>query len=165
MSGHLTGLFHVAIKTGDLDKTVRFYKDVIGCHEAPRPPLGFPGAWLAVPTPVGEALFHIYAGEPALGPGGTPTPHGTGAIDHVSLTAVGFQSMRDRFRKAGLPWREAIVPGANLWQLFIFDPSGVQLEIIFDSRAEEGPEPDDSTPGVRYRPNEDYFDPEAYARL
>jgi hypothetical protein len=41
----------------------------------------------------------------------------------------------------------------------------VQLEIIFDARAEEGPEPDDSTPGVRYRPNEDYFDPAAYARL
>ena len=66
---------------------------------------------------------------------------------------------------AGLPWREVIVPGTPLWQLFVFDPSGVQLEIIFDSRAEEGPEPDDTTPGVRYRPNEDYFDRAAYERL
>ena len=165
MAGNLTGLFHVAIKTADLDKTVRFYRDVIGCHESPRPPLGFPGAWLAVPTPVGEALFHIYAGEPAKDVDGGPTPHGTGAIDHVSLTAVGFQEMRNRIKAAGLPWREAIVPGTPLWQLFVFDPSGVQLEIIFDKRAEQGPEPDDSTPGVRYRPNEDYFDPAAYARL
>jgi catechol 2,3-dioxygenase-like lactoylglutathione lyase family enzyme len=165
MAGNLTGLFHVAIKTSDLDKTVRFYRDVIGCHESPRPPLGFPGAWLAVPTPVGEALFHIYAGEPAKDADGGPTPHGTGAIDHVSLTAVGFQEMRNRIKAAGLPWREAIVPGTPLWQLFVFDPSGVQLEIIFDKRAEQGPEPDDSTPGVRYRPNEDYFDPAAYARL
>ena len=165
MAGNLTGLFHVAIKTSDLDKTVRFYRDIIGCHETSRPPLGFPGAWLAVPTPVGEALFHIYAGEPALGPAGSPTPHGTGAIDHVSLTAVGFQAMRDRIKAAGLPWREAIVPGTPLWQLFVFDPSGVQLEIIFDSRAEGGIPPDDSTPGVRYRPNEDYYDAEAYALL
>ena len=50
----LTGLFHVAIKTADLDKTVRFYKQVLGCREAPRPDLGFPGAWLAVPTPAGR---------------------------------------------------------------------------------------------------------------
>ena len=164
MAGNLTGLFHVAIKTSDLDRTVRFYRDVIGCHETDRPPLGFPGAWLAVPTPAGEAIFHIYGGEPAKGPDGR-TPHGTGAIDHVSLTAVGFQAMRARFRAAGLPWREAIVPGTPLWQLFVFDPSGVQLEIIFDKRAEEGPEPDDSTPGVRYRPGEDYFNAEAYARL
>ena len=159
----LTGLFHVAIKTADLDKTVRFYKQVLGCREAPRPDLGFPGAWLAVPTPAGEAIFHIYGGGPARERDGSHA-HGTGAIDHVSLTAVGFHDMLGRIKAAGLPWREAIVPGVGLWQIFVMDPSGVQLEIIFDAAAEGGPEPDE-TPGRRYRPGEDYFDPEAYARL
>ena len=46
----ITGLLHVAIKTADLDKTVSFYRDVIGLTQAPRPDFGYPGAWLAVPS-------------------------------------------------------------------------------------------------------------------
>ena len=56
------GLFHVAIKTNDLGATVRFYRDVMGLVEVPRPDFGFPGAWLGCPLPGGQAIFHIYAG-------------------------------------------------------------------------------------------------------
>src|SRR5262245_26771578 len=127
----MTGLFHVAIKTRDLDKTLRFYRDVIGLSEAPRPDFGYPGAWLALPMPGGAAIIHIYAGGPALGPDGSFTP-GTGAIDHVSITAVGYHDFIARFKKAGLAWREFEVPGTTFWQLFVYDPSGVQLELTFD---------------------------------
>lgn len=156
----ITGLLHVAIKTNDLDRTVRFYRDVIGLAEAPRPAFGYPGAWLAVPTPVGEAVIHIYAGGPAMGPEGR-APVGTGSIDHVSLTAQGYGAFRERLEAHGLPFREFIVPGTTLWQLFVFDPSGVQLELTFDSRAETGAEPDLS-PGRKYVAGESFFDPAAY---
>lgn len=159
----ITGLLHVAIKTNDLDRTVRFYRDVIGLEEAPRPDFGYPGAWLAVPTPVGEALIHIYAGGPALGAEGI-APQGTAAIDHVSLTAVGFERFVERFREHGLDWREFAVPGTTLWQLFVYDPSGVQLELTFDSRAETGRGPDLS-PGRKYEAGRSFFDPAAYDRL
>jgi catechol 2,3-dioxygenase-like lactoylglutathione lyase family enzyme len=39
-------LFHTAIKTADLDATVRFSTDVLGMIVADRPPIGFLGAWL-----------------------------------------------------------------------------------------------------------------------
>ena len=39
-------LFHAAIRTADLDTTVRFYTEVLGMLVAERPPIGFPGAWL-----------------------------------------------------------------------------------------------------------------------
>ena len=39
-------LFHTAIKTADLEATVRFYTEVLGMVVADRPPIGFPGAWL-----------------------------------------------------------------------------------------------------------------------
>jgi catechol 2,3-dioxygenase-like lactoylglutathione lyase family enzyme len=159
----ITGLFHVAIKTNDLAKTVRFYKDIIGLAETPRPDFGYPGAWLQIPLPGGLGIVHVYAGGPALGAEGK-APSGTGAIDHVSLTAVGYAEFVARFRAAGLDWREFEVPGTALWQLFVFDPSGVQLELTFDSRLEAGAKPDLS-PGRKYQAGVNFFDPAAYAAL
>jgi catechol 2,3-dioxygenase-like lactoylglutathione lyase family enzyme len=136
----ITGLFHVAIKTNDLAATTRFYTEVLGLKLIHRPDFGFPGAWIAVPTPVGEAIVHVYAGGPALGEGGK-TPVGTGAIDHISLTAVGWDDCLARLKANGDDWREALVPGTPLWQIFVYDPSGVLLEITFDGRAESRAEP------------------------
>ena len=153
----MTGLFHVAIKTNDLAATVRFYCDVIGLKEANRPDFGYPGAWLACPVPGGDAIIHIYAGGPALGESGR-APVGTGAIDHVSVAAIGYHRLIERFRAHGLDWREFKVPGTSLWQLFVYDPSGVQLELTFDGDAEEGPEPDMS-PGRRYEAGKSFFKP------
>ena len=136
----ISGLLHVAIKTHDLEATRRFYCDVIGLTEAFRPDFGYPGAWLAIPTPIGTAIMHIYAGRAALDAKGE-IPVGMGAIDHVSLVASGYHAFIARFRNAGVEWREFLVPNTTLWQLFVHDPSGVQLELTFEGRAEAGPPP------------------------
>ena len=151
----ITGLFHVAIKTNDLSGTVRFYTEVLGLSLAPRPDFGFPGAWLAVPTPVGEAVIHIYAGGPALGPEGK-TPVGSAAVDHLSLSCIGWDSCRERIRRAGLDWREFVVPGTTYWQIFLYDPSGVMLELTFDARAEARPTPE-IPPERLYRAGVSFF--------
>jgi catechol 2,3-dioxygenase-like lactoylglutathione lyase family enzyme len=135
----ISNLFHVAIKTNDLEATVHFYTEVLGLHAVSRPDFGYPGAWLAAPG--GEAIIHIYAGGAALGADGR-APYGTAAIDHVSITATDFHGFIERFKKHGLDWREFNVPAAKLWQLFVYDPSGVQLEITFDATKESGAEPD-----------------------
>jgi catechol 2,3-dioxygenase-like lactoylglutathione lyase family enzyme len=135
----IANLFHVASKTNNLDAAVRFYTEVLGLHPVARPDFGYPGAWLAAPG--GAAIIHIYAGGAALGPGGR-APYRTGAIDHVSITATGFHGFIERFKKHGLDWREFNVREAGLWQLFVYDPSGVQLEITFEAAKESGPEPD-----------------------
>ena len=151
----VTGLLHVAVKTNDLGATIGFYRDVIGLTEATRPNFGYPGAWLACPE--GGAIMHIYAGGPALGAEGR-APSGTAAIDHVSLTASGFQDYVARFRARGLDWREFKVPGTSLWQLFVYDPSGVQLELTFNGEVEAGPEPDMSE-GRGYVAGTSFFRP------
>ena len=66
----ITGLYHTAIKTNDLAATVEFYTKVLGLREAPRPDVGYPGAWLAAPAPGGDPIIQIYAGGPALGADG-----------------------------------------------------------------------------------------------
>src|SRR6266436_7364474 len=130
-SAVLHGLFHVAIKTSDLESTRVFWRDIIGLKEIPRPDFGYPGAWLGCPQPGGLGIIHVYAGGPALGPEGK-APNGTAAIDHVSLSCSGYCSYVSRFTAAGLDWREFVVPGTSLWQLFVYDPSGVQLELTFE---------------------------------
>ena len=57
---------------------------------------------------------------------------------------------------ARLDWREFLVPGTTLWQLFVYDPSGVQLELTFEGSAEAGPPPDMSE-GRRYVAGESFF--------
>ena len=159
----ITGLFHFAIKTANLAATVRFYTEVIGLAECARPNFGFPGAWLGTPGPAGTPIIHIYAGGPALG-GRKTVAQGTAAIDHVSLAAVGFHDFVKRFKKYDLDWREFEVPGTTLWQLFVYDPNGVQLEITFDASSERGRKPDMSA-ARRYEAGRSFFDPARYDGL
>lgn len=163
MPAAITGLFHVALKTSDLDRTVRFYCDVIGLTQTPRPNFGYPGAWLALPTPGGLGIIHVYAGGPALGADGK-APSGTGAIDHVSVTAVGYRDYIARFEATGLPWRAFLVPDTTYWQLFVYDPSGVQLELTFDARTEGGVPPE-VPEARRYIAGRSFFDPATYPAL
>ncbi|MGJ7523200.1 glyoxalase [Variovorax sp. LT1P1] len=157
------GLFHLAIKTANLDATRAFWVGVIGLREIARPDFGYPGAWLACGQPGGQAIIHVYAGGPALGAEGQ-VPSGTGAIDHVSLACSGYHAYVARFRAAQLDWREFLVPGTTLWQLFVYDPSGVQLELTFEGAVETGAPPDMSAARV-YRAGRSFFDPLTYPTL
>lgn len=157
-------LFHVAIKSPDVEATKRFYCDVLGMTLENRPAsLTFPGYWIKSPLPGGVALFHIYGGDAALEPDGTMA-RGGGVIDHVSLTCEGYQAMRERFEQHGLAYRENVIASIGLWQLFVYDPSGVLLELTFAEAAETSDEP--SFPeDRRYRPREDFFDAAAYRKF
>jgi catechol 2,3-dioxygenase-like lactoylglutathione lyase family enzyme len=159
----ITSLFHVLVKTNDLAQTLAFYKGILGLREAPRPAMGNPGAWLACSSPVGEQIIHVWSAGPGMGPTGV-SPYGTGTIDHVSFIAIGHEAYRIRFRKHGLPWREFIIPETTLWQLFVYDPSGVQVELTFDS-ANEGTPHGPIAPENVYKVGEVFFDQTTYPRL
>jgi catechol 2,3-dioxygenase-like lactoylglutathione lyase family enzyme len=159
----VTGVLHIAIKTGKPEATKHFYEQVLGMSEAPRPAFEFSGYWMQLNTAPGGAIFHIYTGEAALGKDGR-APVGTGAVDHISLAAHGFDEMRERCKRLGVPYRERIVPGFPLWQIFFYDPNGIQFELQFHSACE-------GRPGVSVDPNNwlkagiDWFDPETYRQF
>ena len=156
-------LFHIAIKTSCVEATRRFYVDVLGMTLAQRPNFDFPGYWIQAAVPGGFAIFHIYGGYAALEPDGSMAC-GTGVIDHVSITVNGFESTRWQLREFGLPYRENKVPGAGLLQLFVYDPSGVLLELTYLAAAERLP--DWEIPSeLQYRPAERFFDPAAYRQF
>ena len=156
-------LFHTAIKTADLDATVRFYTEVLGMVLADRPPIGFPGAWLKPAQAGADAIIHLYAGDAAKETDGS-VQTGSGAIDHVSVVCQGYSSFKAQFEKYGLSYRENIVPATPLWQLFVFDPNGIQLELTFHSAAEREPVPLIS-PQRLYSARERWFEPALYRQF
>ena len=156
MSAVVNGLFHVAVKTASLKNSLSFYTSVLGLKEVARPDFGYPGAWLACPGLNGGAIVHLYAGGPALGADGVVNV-GTAAIDHISLACSGFHAFRARFAALGLAWREFLVPGTTLWQLFVYDPSGVQFELTFEGSLEPGARPDMSA-GRGYVAGANFFE-------
>jgi catechol 2,3-dioxygenase-like lactoylglutathione lyase family enzyme len=128
----LQSLFHVAIKSRDIEASRRFYVDVLGMALDERPAIVFPGLWLRSSAAGTDAIFHLYAEDAAREPDGSYA-RGTGAIDHVSIRASGYQAYCESFRAFKLPWRANIVPRIGLWQLFVYDPSGVLLELTFSA--------------------------------
>lgn len=48
-------LNHVALSVTDNERATRFYVDVLGCQQLPRPDFGIPGAWLSA----GAAMIHL----------------------------------------------------------------------------------------------------------
>src|SRR3982751_1691935 len=156
-------LFHAAIKTADLDATVRFYTEVLGMVLADRPPIGFPGAWLKPAQAGADAIIHLYAGDAAKEPDGS-IQSGTGAIDHISVVCQGYSDFKARFEKFGLAYRENLVPKTPLWQLFVYDPNGIQLELTFHSAAEPEPEPVIAAER-RYSARERWFEPALYSQF
>jgi catechol 2,3-dioxygenase-like lactoylglutathione lyase family enzyme len=158
--GHL---FHAAVRTANLDATVRFYTEVLGMIVADRPPIGFPGAWLKPAQAGADAIIHLYAGDAAREADGS-VQTGTGAIDHVSVVCQGYSEFRARFEKFSLPYRENLVPATPLWQLFIYDPNGIQLELTFHAAAEPQDEPK-IPPERLYKARERWFNPAPYRQF
>ena len=159
----ITHLFHIAIKTPDLDATRLFYTELLGMQLAPRPEMAFPGLWIKAPTLGGDAILHFYGGWADKDRSGK-VPVGTAAIDHVAIAAIGYYELRDRLKAAGLSYRENKVPEVPVWQIFVHDPSAVLLEISFNLVVEKQPHPKISAK-AQYTPGEVWFDAAEYRQF
>ena len=56
-----TVLSHVSVTVSDLEKAKRFYGDLIGLTQIPRPDFGFSGVWYSLG---GELQLHVIATSP-----------------------------------------------------------------------------------------------------
>ena len=50
---------HVSFAVRDLERSLAFYRDLLGLPLAPRPDLGFPGAWLQADAPLLSMLLGL----------------------------------------------------------------------------------------------------------
>lgn len=124
----VTEMNHFTLLTDNLERTRDFYVELLGLREGPRPPLGFPGAWLYV----GERpILHVIAGRklPA-------DPRGV--LDHMAFSAKDLGELTARLDTAGIAYDLRRQAETNAWQLFLFDPNGARVELDFDA-SEHGP--------------------------
>jgi len=139
---------HYSIRTPDLEASRRFYTDVIGLKEGPRPPFNFPGYWMYSGEPPADlhnsarnyGFVHLMGFDPDnpqslndyVGEREAATPQsGTGALDHVAFAATGREAMIERCRRHKVEFFERAVPLLGLHQMFIKDPNGVMIELNY----------------------------------
>lgn len=157
----ITGLFHNAIRAGDLETTRNFYTRFLGMLvDERRPEMEATGFWLRAALPGGIDLIHVFAGRFAEVEGGG-IPKGGAAVHHLSMFCRGYQEIRRKLEQHKLSWRGQAAPVLGLWQIFVHDPNGILLELTFDAAAEDIPQP--TIPdGLLYDGRLGWFDPAQY---
>jgi catechol 2,3-dioxygenase-like lactoylglutathione lyase family enzyme len=66
---------------------------------------------------------------------------GTGVIDHIAFHANGLHDMIAHLEKHGVHFTERQVDAQGLYQLFLFDPNGIKIELNFANAEAKGREP------------------------
>ena len=116
-----TGMNHFTILTDDVPRTVRFYGDLLGLTDGPRPPLGFPGAWLYSGD---SALVHVVGGR-------SRDELKAGVIDHMAFSATGLEAMLTALTARNVKHVCRQQTGTGIWQVFFHDPNGAKVELDF----------------------------------
>ena len=130
--GHLQ---HFLIQTIDMEQTKRWYVDVLGMDEGYTPDFKFPVAWLYVE---GKDVLHLTEGGAAISENRkkylgqtSQAERGSGVVDHLAFHATGLRDMIAHLRAKGVEFTQRQVDAQGLYQLFLFDPNGVKIELNY----------------------------------
>jgi len=130
----ITELNHYLLVAKNLEKTKKFYQNVLGLKLAPRPDFGFPGYWLKAG---GDICVHLASQAPnrvrdqfllKKHPRGT---RGSGSVDHIAFLAKKPEEVRRRIQKHKVTMHYRSFPDAKLFQIFLKDPDEVTIELNF----------------------------------
>lgn len=120
----VSALHHVAVCVTDIERSKRFYGEVLGLKEIARPPFPFGGAWYE--TPDGRQ-FHLIVHERPR------TLRGTTDIDlrdgHLAFGVADFDRAVAHLRAAGIPCVERPENVTPWKQAYVTDPDGNVVEL------------------------------------
>ncbi len=123
-------LDHVNIRTRDIPAVVAFYRDVLELEERD-PPSNLDKTqvrWMY--DNLNRPLVHISTPGSLSYHGAEDDLTGnTGGLDHIAFTCFGYDALVARLDKFGIEWRRNRVDEIGMTQVFVHDPSGVQLEL------------------------------------
>lgn len=131
MAPHYTGINHLAMATGDMDATIRFWRDLLGMRLVAG--LGRPG--------YRHYFFEISAQDMIAffeWPGVAPLPEkdhgvpfkGPYGFDHVSIAVATDDDIwlvKDRLAAAG-HWVSEVIDHGFIHSIYAFDPNNIPIE-------------------------------------
>jgi catechol 2,3-dioxygenase-like lactoylglutathione lyase family enzyme len=143
----LSHIEHFLVAADDIDATRDWYARVLGLQSGPHPDFGFPVHWMYVK---GVDIVHIgpsakVAGEiqkKYLGRTSQGSQAGTGAVDHIAFRATGLRSMLEHLQREKIQFTQRRANGQALFQLFLFDPNGIKIELNYAAAEAEGIAPE-----------------------
>jgi catechol 2,3-dioxygenase-like lactoylglutathione lyase family enzyme len=132
----LSHIEHILVAAEDIDATRDWYARVLGMQSGPHPDFGFPVHWMYI----GDVdVVHIGPSAKAaserqkqyLGRTSQDAGTGTGALDHIAFRATGLRAMMDHLNKEGVQFSQRRANGQALYQLFLYDPNGIKIELNY----------------------------------
>ena len=129
------GINHLAMATGDMDKTIRFWRDLLGMRLVAG--LGSPG-YRHYFFEISENDLIAFFEWPGVDPieekdHGRPVD-GPFAFDHVSFgvdTRESLWELKDKLVAAGF-WASEVIDHGFILSIYSFDPNGIPIEFSWN---------------------------------
>jgi catechol 2,3-dioxygenase-like lactoylglutathione lyase family enzyme len=136
---------HFLVQAEDIEKTKDWYVDVLGLKLGYTPDFKFPVYWLYLGD---QDVLHLTQGGKNVSKNRiayvdqqSQATQGTGVIDHIAFGASGLHEMIAHLEKRGVAFTERQVDAQGLYQLFLFDPNGIKIELNFANAEAKGRKP------------------------
>jgi glyoxylase I family protein len=118
---NIAEVHHVSLIVADTERSLTFYRDLLGLAVVERAQLSFPGAWLAV----GERQIHLLE-LPNTDPV-EKRPQQGGRDRHLALRVRSLDLLVERLEEAGI---ELTHSSSGRRAIFCRDPDGNALEFV-----------------------------------
>jgi len=105
-----------------LDQLRNFYVQVIGLNVGERPAFTRFGYWLYAD---GKPVLHLAES------GAAASPDAHSSFSHAAFECSDLDQTEQLLTRRGIPFRHSLVPETGETQLFLTDPAGNGIELIF----------------------------------
>ena len=138
----LSHIEHFLLQTDDMEATRDWYVRVLGMRVGPSPDFKFPVFWLYLGD---KDVVHVTQGGEGVsenrkryvGQQSTEV-RGTGVVDHIAFRATGLREMIAHLKSLKVDFKQRQVDDQGLYQLFMFDPNGIKIELNYAKAEAEG---------------------------
>jgi glyoxylase I family protein len=118
---NIVGIHHVSLIVSDTERSLAFYRDMLGLMVDDRRDLSFPGAWL----PVGAQQIHLLE-LPNPDPVENRPQHG-GRDRHLALVVKDLDPLVERLERAGIAFTRS---RSGRRAIFCRDPDANAVELV-----------------------------------
>jgi catechol 2,3-dioxygenase-like lactoylglutathione lyase family enzyme len=131
----LSHIEHFLVQTTDIAKTRDWYVRVLGMKEGYHPDFKFPVCWLYIGD---RDVVHVTEGGANVSENRkryvgqeSQATSGSGVVDHIAFRATGLRAMMQHLQSLKVEFKQRQVSDQGLYQLFLFDPNGIKIELNF----------------------------------